>query len=317
MKNWSHLISRFFTKTKPHSNLRGYVVMSKDELVSFFNKAQCSYQIHASLISTDKRHGEKTSPYLGHGVDYSESRYYIPGDDIRNINWKQSARSDQLITKIFHQESENTDYLLLDQRHAMFFGTLRQPKMATAIKLAIISVLRSLNSHKTIRIISIGNRIEISQAIDNYEKALTFFINTAKRKISGDSHKQPDFRAAIKYIQSTKPIASSITLISDFHDLNEKKCRYIKSLCTNNIVMLYQVQDHIEKKLPHLFPVNYQSLNSNKSVTLSSASELETFRKKIDNDNLILSDLLANLPGHVTKFENTHNDSQLLQLQAN
>jgi len=316
MKSWLHFLSNIFIKTIHHHSDNGDVVMSKDDLVSFFKKAQHSYQLNVGLISIDKLHGEKISPYSGHGLDYSESRYYTPGDDIRTINWKQSARTDQLITKKFHQENENIDYLILDQRHAMFFGTLSQPKMATAIKLGIISVIGSLNSRKTIRIISMGNKIEISPVLDNYEKILSFFTNVAKRKVSGESHIQPDFLAALKCMQSIKPIASSITFISDFHDLSDKEGKYIKSLCSANNVMLYHVQDHIEKSLPNLFPVNYQSLNGDKSVTLSSRTELKAFIKMIESDNLILSELLSSLPTHLNKIENTINDNELLHLQV-
>ena len=317
MKSWLHFLSEIFIQTTDHSSQNGEVVMSKDELVSFFKKAQRSYRLNTGLVSTDKLHGEKISPKSGQGLDYSESRHYTPGDDIRTINWKQSARTDELITKKFHQENENVDYLILDQRHAMFFGTLSQPKMATAIKLGIITVIRSLNARKTTRVISMANRIEISPVIDSFEKVLSFFTNVAKRKLSGDSHIQPDFLAALKCMQSINPVASSITLISDFHDLSDNKCKYIKSLCIENTVSLHQIQDHIEKDLPDLFPVNYQSLNGDKSVTLSSSTELKNFVKIIENDNLTLSNLLSSLNTHVDKIENTLDDNELLQLQVN
>jgi len=316
MKNWLYLVLNIFNNSIKSKTQHNNVVMSKDELLSFFKKAQRSYQLGSGMISIDKRHGEKISPYSGQGLDYSESRLYAPGDDIRTINWKQSARTDELITKRFHQESENTDYLLLDQRHAMFFGTLSQPKMATAIKLGIISAIRSLNNNKAIKIITIGNKVEISPVIDNFEKVLSFFTSVSKGNISGNSHIQPNYLAALKCMQSIQALSSSITLVSDFHDLDDNNYKYIKSLCTSNNVVLYRVQDHIEKNLPKLYPINYQSLNGDKSVTLSSSAELNNFINEIESNNLVLSDLLKSLTTLVIPVENTLNDNELLQLSG-
>jgi len=308
-------LSDFYTENISHHLQTSPVVMNQDELYQFFKKAHASLSVYSSKTSIDKLHGEKISPYSGHGLDYSESRIYTPGDDIRSVNWKQSARTDQLITKLYHQENENIDYVFIDQRHPMFFGTLHQPKIATAIKTAIIAAISSLNSQKTIKIITIEDKINISEIIDSDEKILAYFNKIARKSESGSSYKQPEISNVLKQILSINPAGSSVILISDFHDLDIYNSKYIKSLSINNNVTLYQIQDHLEKSIPDIYPINYQSLYGDNSITLLSRAETNTFKSKISSDNSKLSDILMSLPAPVLQIENSITDTDILNIQ--
>ena len=58
--------------------------------------------------TNSQRMGDKRSTHRGYGMDYEESRAYQAGDDPRYLNWALSARTDELHTKVFREESANT-----------------------------------------------------------------------------------------------------------------------------------------------------------------------------------------------------------------
>ena len=80
--------------------------------------------------------GANRSVFHGRGMEYAESRAYQPGDDIRTIDWRLTARSNEVHTKLFHEERERPVYLLLDLRAMMQFGTKNRFKAHLAAEIA-------------------------------------------------------------------------------------------------------------------------------------------------------------------------------------
>ena len=69
--------------------------------------------------------GRHRSRLRGRGLDFDEVRKYIPGDDIRNIDWKVTARVGVTNTKEFTEEKERQGLLVIDQSPSMFFVSKR------------------------------------------------------------------------------------------------------------------------------------------------------------------------------------------------
>jgi uncharacterized protein (DUF58 family) len=67
--------------------------------------------------------GAHGSRFRGRGVDYRESRIYQPGDDIRHMDWRVTARSGRPHTKLFEEERERSVLLIVDQNPSLHFGT--------------------------------------------------------------------------------------------------------------------------------------------------------------------------------------------------
>ena len=67
--------------------------------------------------------GKHASKLRGRGLDFDEVRKYVPGDDIRNIDWRVTARTRQTHTKVFTEEKEKPVLLVTDMGPGMFFGS--------------------------------------------------------------------------------------------------------------------------------------------------------------------------------------------------
>ena len=80
--------------------------------------------------------GGHASAFRGRGIDFSEVRIYQPGDDVRNIDWRVTARTNKPHTKLYQEERERPVYLVVDQSQSMFFGSKKSFKSVTAAKAA-------------------------------------------------------------------------------------------------------------------------------------------------------------------------------------
>ena len=66
--------------------------------------------------------GLLSSNFRGRGIDFSEVRVYQPGDDVRTIDWRVTARTQVAHTKVFQEEKERPVLILVDQSSSMYFG---------------------------------------------------------------------------------------------------------------------------------------------------------------------------------------------------
>jgi uncharacterized protein (DUF58 family) len=84
------------------------------------------------------RAGSHLSPFRGAGMDYDESRIYVPGDDPRTMDWRITARAARAHVKVFREERERPVWLLVDQRAGMRFATRVAFKSVVAARAAAL-----------------------------------------------------------------------------------------------------------------------------------------------------------------------------------
>lgn len=96
-------------------------------------------------LSKHARRGDFRSLFKGKGMAFSEVRHYQPGDDVRTIDWRVTARrGGQPHTKIFEEERERPVYIVVDQRSHMFFGTQRCFKSVLACEIGALLAWQAL-----------------------------------------------------------------------------------------------------------------------------------------------------------------------------
>src|SRR4029078_4306407 len=69
------------------------------------------------------RVGDHKSPFRGFSVEFVQHREYVPGDDIRHIDWKGYGRSERYTIKQYDQETNYIGHILLDASRSMLYGT--------------------------------------------------------------------------------------------------------------------------------------------------------------------------------------------------
>ncbi len=90
--------------------------------------------------------GRMQSAMRGRGLSFEELRDYLPGDDVRTIDWRVTARTGKPTVRVYSEEKERPALVVVDQRINMFFGSRRAMKSVTAAEAAILCAWRILGS---------------------------------------------------------------------------------------------------------------------------------------------------------------------------
>src|SRR3954447_20465488 len=86
--------------------------------------------------------GRFASRMRGRGLNFEEIRDYRPGDDVRSIDWKVTARLQKPHVRVFNEERDRQALLVVDQRLSMFFGSRRAMKSVAAAQAAAVGAWR-------------------------------------------------------------------------------------------------------------------------------------------------------------------------------
>ncbi len=203
--------------------------------------------------------GGYVSRFKGRGMEFDESRFYQPGDDIRSIDWRVTARTGKTHTKVFREERERPVFISVDNRKTMQFATRGVFKSVVATKLA--SLLAWAAEYH-------GDRIG-GQTFSDYEcwelkpqngrHAVLRFLNALVSKTDVTSSK-PESSTHIfehttleqilaRLTQHARP-GSLVYIISDFRGLNDSAEIHLSKLSRHCEIVLVFIYDPLEISLP-------------------------------------------------------------------
>ncbi len=232
--------------------------LSATELIAL--KPRCnalSLPMHRPSVSALA--GAYRSRFRGRGVDFVESRHYLPGDDIRNMDWRVTARTGKAHTKIFQEERERPVLIVVDASSSLYFGTRKRLKsvavgyLAAAIAWAAVrrgdrigAFLFASGKHRELRPTS-GRRgaMRVIQGLVEWLNPNS--ITTEQEPLS----------VSLERVRHTVRPGSLVLVISDFFNLDEHCHRHLSRLRQHNDVIGCQVMDPAEQFLPvGRFPIS-------------------------------------------------------------
>ena len=227
--------------------------------------------------------GAYRSRFRGRGVDFVESRNYLPGDDIRNMDWRVTARTGRAHTKIFQEERERPVLVAVDISQSLYFGTRTRLKSVAAGQLAAAVAWAAVRR---------GDRIGafLFTSDDHREMRPTGGRRGAMRVIQGlvewlDPDKaragHKPLSVSLERVRHAVRPGSLVLIISDFFNLDDQCHRHLSRLRQHNDVIGCQVMDPAEEFLPAgRFPISdgensamldtYQELSRRKFRQMSS-----------------------------------------------
>jgi len=123
--------------TQSSKSAQGVFITTKN-IHQLIGEVPHKMKLNAQTQKSSMRSGYHVSRFRGRGMTFAESRAYQPGDEIRHIDWRVTARTGQAHTKVFEEERDRPVTLFVDQTSSLYMGTQRCFKAYLAAELAII-----------------------------------------------------------------------------------------------------------------------------------------------------------------------------------
>lgn len=165
-------------------------------------------------------HGPSPSPHQGHGMDLHDMRPYHPGDDIRHMDWRATARSGRPTTKVFLEERQRSVLLVVDRRAPMMFGTRGELKAASAARCTAILAFAALAAHEAVAGMILGRRprwFAPSRTLDGVAPLLRA-ASAAPVEPARDTADDVTLSTVWPQLERHVARGATIYLISDFHE---------------------------------------------------------------------------------------------------
>ena len=209
--------------------------------------------LSSGKTSTNLQPGQKASKIRGSGLDFAEVRVYQPGDDVRSIDWKVSARKQKVHTKLFHEEKERPVLVFVDQTQSMFFGSGVRLKSIAAAELGALEIWRAVENGERIGgAIATNEEVILAKPRHGTTAAtkMLFHIAEANRSLTRETFKRISASEAVANLLNISKQRFKIVIVSDFQGFPNDWEEIVKRLARKNYLDLVHIYDPIEETLP-------------------------------------------------------------------
>lgn len=199
--------------------------------------------------------GRHASRLRGRGLNFEEMRDYLPGDDIRSIDWKATARTGSPHVRVFTEERDRPALLVVDQRMSMFFGSALNMKSVTAAEAAAIAAFRILDAGDRVGGIVFNDEQQIDIVPRRNQRTVFALLeaivemNTAL-DAARTVHRTPDsLNDVLKSVARIAHHDHLVIVFSDFDGIDEMTHRRLSGIAAHNDVVLILVRDPLAESI--------------------------------------------------------------------
>lgn len=247
------------------------------------------------------RNGNHLSKLRGRGMDFAEVRHYQPGDEIRHMEWRVTARTGRAHVKLYQEERERPAMILTDFSPSMFFGTRQALKSVVAARLSALlawtatmqgdrigGLVFSLDTHHefTPRGREAGV-LPLLASLSSYTREnITKTRMPATEKLL--SH-------ALQRLRRVSRPGSIIVLLSDFYHFDDECEQHLRRLRAHNDVLAYHICDPLELAPPK--PQQYAITDGQQEILLDTTLNTvhDAYQKNCEQRILLLRDKFQKL----------------------
>ena len=210
------------------------------------------------LFSTPGRRspliGLHHSKLRGRGVDFDQVRVYQPGDDVRTIDWRVTARTQEPHTKLFHEERERPIYLLVEQSRQLFFGSGLMFKSVLAARAAALIGWAALGHNDRIGGLVFGGQDHHEIKPRRSKQSLLQLLARlarANQALSTDTPLVRDsFGQALRRAREVLRPGSLVVILCDERTLGDSSEQQLMLLARHTDLLLLPICDPLDHALP-------------------------------------------------------------------
>mgnify|MGYP000850489394 FL=1 len=238
-------------------------------------------EIRTKNIVNDFFGGDYHSNFKGRGMTFSEVREYIPGDDVRSIDWNVTAKTGKPHIKVFEEERELSVLLLIDVSSSGVFGSKNELKIDVAVEIAAMLSFSAIKNNDKVGLALFSDKIEKYIPPKKGKKHVLRLITDIVNHDFESNQKRTSIKNAIDFANKISKRKSVIFLISDFIDDNF--WNELKFLNFKHDLVGLQIYDSYEKDFPNIGLINIYDSETGKKTWIDTSSRKN--RKKFSENS--------------------------------
>ncbi len=225
-------------------------------------------QITTRKVVNDVLAGEYGSVFRGRGMEFDEVREYMPGDEIRSIDWNVTARTGHPYVKRFVEERELTVMFLVDLSASGAFGSVRKLKNEIAAELCALLAFSAVKNNDKVGLIVFTDHVEMfippKKGTKHVLRVIRELLNFKPRPAS------TDIEGALDYLGRVTTKRSVVFLVSDFQAEGfEKKMRVLGK---RHDLIAVTIVDPREVRLPDVGLIELEDAETGEMVLVDTSS---------------------------------------------
>jgi uncharacterized protein (DUF58 family) len=176
-------------------------------------------EVHTNRLVSDMMVGAYLSHFKGRGMDFEELREYIPGDDVRDIDWNVTYRMGRPFVKRYREERELAMVLAVDISASSAFGSLRRTKREFAAEIATTLAISATRSSDKVALLLFTDQVELFLPP---RKGRRHILRLVREMLSFEpKHRGTDIPAALAFLNRVLHRRAIVFLLTDFlHSFN-------------------------------------------------------------------------------------------------
>ena len=195
--------------------------------------------------------GRYASRLRGRGLNFEEIRRYQPGDDIRTMDWKVTARTRSPHVRVYTEEKDRAVVLIVDQRINMFFGTRDKLKSVTAAELAALAAWRAIDVGDRAGAVVFNDTEMVEFRPQRSRQTIMSLLGTIvhmNHELQADTQVEPNpdmLNRALEKALQLVPHDALVVMISDYFGVDERTEQLTAQMAEHNDVLALLVHDPI------------------------------------------------------------------------
>ncbi|MBL0722062.1 MAG: DUF58 domain-containing protein [Sulfurovum sp.] len=270
-----------------------YVTLS--ELLKFGYMPK-NFNIKPNAAVLSKLSGRHSSGTRGRGMDFSEMKQYVQGDNARNIDWKATRRTGKPYIRVFNEERDRSVWLVISQMNTMFFGSTQCMKSVSAAHTAALMAFKAIESGDRVGAVIYNNdEVKFFKASSSKNSIVHIMSEITRQnqllKASNHNNYTINLAQALKTLSSLAKHDDLVLLIGDGRAMNEESAKHITRINAHNDVIVLLVNDPMEEKIVKSSSLFFTDGISTIDVDSSDKSFQSKYKSRREQSKLNLQNL--------------------------
>src|SRR5215510_7399401 len=230
-------------------------------------------ELHTRKIINSTFVGEYKSTFKGQGMEFIDVREYLPGDDVRSIDWKVTARMDKPFVKKFVEERELTVILCVDVSGSGYFGTRSQFKMEQSAQVAATLAFSAVTNNDKVGLLFFTDRVERYVPPRKGKQHVMRLVRDIL--MFRPEHRQTDPAAALEFVMRILKHRAIVFLLSDFmgRGFATERVRIPLGIAARrHDLVAIPITDLAEWELPRVGLVDLEDTETGEIITVDSSN---------------------------------------------